>query len=267
MSRRTSWGIFLTFLGFFLITGSREDIWGDAKASYKVAEQVVEFGTVELGYAWPLGADSGRNNRFYAPYGALTSLVHVPGAYAIKKVRELGDRDLTRVWRPLIQHLPSALAGALTCLLFFRLACRLRVRPRVAGVTTAILATATLVWPYARDPYSEMLQAACFTGFLGALVATAEEPSRRRALALGAWAGLLCNAKLIYVVSLAGGGLFLVVALRRGVLRLLPFALLGFAPFFALHAGYAYLRYRVRLSANPWTSAVPSIDTIVFPVQ
>ena len=32
-------------------------------------------------------------------------------------------------------------------------------------------------------------------------------------------------------------------------------------------AGYAYLRYRVRLSANPWTSAVPSIDTIVFPVQ
>ena len=234
--------IFFACFGFFLVTNSREVLWADSKSAYLVAEHLVRNQRIDIGYAWPEGVPRGRNGKFYSVYPALTSAVHLPGAALQELVR--------RAWpkaggfaHPITGHLSCAALAALACVLFFGLCRKLGVSAGVASAATVALATATLLWPYAHDPFSEALQAACFTGFFAALLDTAER--RARGFALGAWAGLLVNAKLILVLALPGAAVYLAARLWgdwRRLGRVVASAALAFAPFLALVLAYSYAR-------------------------
>ena len=47
-------GLFLTFLACYTLSGSKEELWGDPKASYRVAEHFVTDGDIDIGYGLPI---------------------------------------------------------------------------------------------------------------------------------------------------------------------------------------------------------------------
>jgi hypothetical protein len=124
----------------------------------------------------------------------------------------------------------------------------------VAGaLPTPALAFATTVWVYARTPYSEILQAACFIGFFGQVLVTRGRPDWRAAVALGVWAGLLLNAKLVYLLCLPGALAFLAWSLRRdrrALGRVVVGAGAAMVPLLAMIALYNQARWGSPLDAG-----------------
>src|SRR5690606_26685020 len=148
--------------------------------------------------------------------------------------------------RPVFTHLAPAALGALACVLFFGLLRDLGRSARTASLCTAILAVATTTWVYARMPYSEILQLACFLGFVRATLRVAAEPSKRYALAWGAWAGALLHSKYVFALAIAGGAAVIAWTLRhrrRELLRALPWAAAIGVPLLVLALVYNYLRW------------------------
>lgn len=252
-------GLFLTLLACYTLSGSREELWGDPKASYRVAEHFVTDGEIDIGYGWPIHSPPAADGKYYAPYGALTSLVQYPVALVQEYIRD-HHKGIQYLSFPLLTHLASALCGAGVCLLFFRL-CRRRfgLAALPASLATVVLGLATMLFPYARDPFSETLQTLCFTGFFYVLLGILQGDERPRGdpLMLGLWAGLLVNAKSIYALSLIGAAALLVWSLRgdlRRLLRVAALGALGFVPFVAIFVAYNYVRWgtltEVGLSTN-----------------
>src|SRR5262249_32930425 len=120
-----------------LLTGSREELWADARATHQVAQRYIELGRIDLPYPWPLGTARAPDGKYYSPYGVLPSLVHLPGAWIDYKVGWNWPALLPLV-RPLTGHFPSAVAGALTCTLLLGLCLRLGAS-RAVATTTAIV--------------------------------------------------------------------------------------------------------------------------------
>ena len=71
---------------------------------------------------------------------------------------------------------------------------------RASSLTALFAGAASTLWVYSHYPYSEILQAATFTGFFVQAMRVRAAPTARHALWLGVWAGLLFNAK--YVLAL-----------------------------------------------------------------
>jgi len=169
--------------------------------------------------------------------------VHIPGIAILRGVRSI-SRQARGFAEPLTSHLAPSLLGALACLLFFRL-CRQRgLTPAASSLATFVLAFATTIWVYARYSYSEIAQAAFFTGFLLELLRLAETPTPARARWLGVWAGLLFGVKYVYALALVGAAAYLVVRLRPrwGLLaRLAGWAAITSAPFLAVALFYNWL--------------------------
>jgi hypothetical protein len=117
------------------------------------------------------------------------------------------------------------------------------MRPIPAAASTLALALSTSVWVYSRYPYSETLQLACFTGFFAKLLDVREDPTWRQAVMLGVWAGLLVNAKPVFLLSGIGGGLFLMWELRRNWRALVLVALVSVGSAFPFGAAYLYYNY------------------------
>ena len=237
--------IFVTTLAFYLMTSSREPAWGDARSMWDVADHLVGHGTLATSVRWPDDAPTGRGGHYYgiAPLG--TSLVHVPGAAATRLVATAAPSQV-RLARPLLTHLAPAALGALCCVLFFLLLLELGRSPRVASVATLILAGASTTWVYARMPYSEILQATCALGLLRQVLRTAAQPSRRQALWLGTWAGLLLHSKYVFALAIAGAALHLAICLRHRraeLVRALTWAAAAGAPWVALALAYNWARW------------------------
>jgi hypothetical protein len=237
--------VVVTFFGFYSLLASRERPWVDARIMYEVAERIVTDHRIDIGTEWPPMSHRGRGGRVYSIYGLFPSLISVPGVM-IKRAVEKRHPEAAGLALLITCHLAHSLIGALTCLLFFRAARRLGGSPGAASVATVVLGAATMVMVYARVPFSEALQALCFTGLVAQLVFVIDRPSRRDALALGAWAGALLNTKLIFVLALAAAGVFLVVALwrdRAGLIRVLGYAALAFAPLLVVAGAYNAARW------------------------
>jgi hypothetical protein len=213
--RTRSWSIaiFIATCSLYLISTSREPAWGDAHGMWDIAGRMLD-GELATKVRWPDDMPPGQGGKYYgiAPIG--TSLVHVPGAGLAKLAHAISPRHDALV-RPLAVHLAPAVLGALACVVFFWLLLDLGVRPRIASTCTAILACATTTWVYARMPYSEILQLACFLGLFRAVLRVCERPSRREALWLGAWAGWLFNAKYVFAIAILGGLVVIAWTLRR----------------------------------------------------
>jgi hypothetical protein len=262
-SRDTALALFLCASVFWIIMvgSSRERPWGDARPIWDVAEALVERQQVSIDTRWPPIIPLGRNNKVYAVSPLLPSLVQVPGAvmrhfvlaWAEKQPppRRLAIQNLS--W-PLLAHVGPAALGALTCLLFFQLCGRLGVSRRMALWGTAAVGFGSIVAVYARSPYSEITQICCFTGFFGRLLIMRQRSSFWGGVALGAWAGLLLNSKLVYGGTIAGAGLLLLWTWRREPRRLLPIlagAAVGFAPGVAAMLLYNWVRWGGVLALGP----------------
>jgi hypothetical protein len=216
---RSNWraglAVFCCFFGIYLLSTSRERPWTDAKAIHQVAENLVAHHSLNINMVWPPDSPPGRNGLHYAVNPLLTSLVHVPGAVLNRLITRYSP-GVAGLSLALTSHLAGAALGALTCALLFMLCCELGLSLLTASLTTLLCGLATSIWVYARYPYSEILQAACFTGFVRAVVAL---PSARRAhvaaLAVGLWGGALVNSKLVFGLSVVAAGVLVGWPLRR----------------------------------------------------
>jgi hypothetical protein len=237
--------LFGAILFLYLFSTSSARPWGDATPVWEVADSIVHKHTLEATTRWPQTLPNGKDGRLYALAPLLQSLIHVPGATLQRQVIKQFPAYWQITWR-LTSHLAPTVLGTLACLLFLSLCRRLGMQLLPAALTTLALALASSVWVYSRYPYSETLQMCCFTGFFSKLLDVRDRPTWRQAAWLGLWAGLLVNAKPVFLVSGLGAGLFLVWELRRNWRALLMVALVAgaaAAPLAAMYLWYNYHRW------------------------
>ncbi len=237
--------IFFAVFAFNLLTSGREPAWGDAHGMWEVAERIVTKQTIAISIHWPEDIPPGRDGKFYgiAPIGP--SLVHIPGVLVQQAAHALA-KEYDPLVRPFAAHLAPAALGALACVMFFLLLRDLGFRDRTASVCTVILACATTTWVYARYPYSEILQLAAFSGLVRQVLRTADDPSRKNALWLGAWAGILLNAKYVFASAIAGGLVVIAWTLRKRraeLLGVIKWAAVTGAPLLVLALAYNWARW------------------------
>jgi hypothetical protein len=263
--RRIALGILLVVFAVYSLLASRERAWGDARIMYDVADQLIAKGSFAIPTDWPPMSLRGRDGQLYSIYGLFASLVSVPGV-ALRRAVDHFDPQLAPLSVVVTLHLAHSLAAALTSMLFFRLARRLGASRRAASAGVLVLAFATMVFVYARVPYSEALQGLFFLGFIGELGFIAERPSRAAALALGAWAGALVNTKLIFLLAVAGGGVFLVAQMARRPRELgqvLLWACATGVPLLLLTGAYNYLRWGNALSTGYDSMTITASENVL----
>jgi hypothetical protein len=241
MSSRQKLGLFLAVFFAYFLSQSRELPWNDGRRIYQVAESIVHRGTVEVA---PPGIP--HNGRFYAVNPFVPSLIHVPGSYIHKKLRTIWPAH-TEPLKALGCHLGPSALGALVCLLFALLCLDLGVSVLATNLAVVALGFCTMIWVYARSPWSEISQAAAFLGFFLWLLRLMRRGTPAAAAWLGLWAGLLINTKVVYVLALPGAALLagLHVHRTRGPRRLaalLPWATLGFLPGLVMTLVYNHVR-------------------------
>ena len=245
LSRYGTFALFGAIFFLYLFSTSSARPWGDATPVWEVADSIVHAHNLHATTRWPLTLPNGKDGQLYALAPLLQSLIHVPGAALQRQIASRFPAYWQITWR-LTSHLAPTVLGTLACLLFFGLCGRVGVSLLPAALTTLAFAFATSVWVYARYPYSETLQLCCFTGFFTKLLDVRSRPTWRHAVGLGVWAGLLVNAKPVFLVSGLGTGLFLIWELRRSWRALLRVALVSSAaaaPLAAVYLLYNYLRW------------------------
>ncbi len=210
---RLARAVFVATFALYLLSSGREPPWGDGNVQYMVAESLVHHGSLAIPRAWPDDLPRGRNDRYYSTYPLATSLIQVPGLLVLDGVNAAFS-GASGLARPVTSHLACAAFGALTCTLFLGLCRQRRLSRRASSLATVVLALGTTIWVYARYSYSEIAQAALFTGYILALLRAREHPTPARARWLGLFAGLLFSVKYIYAASVLGGVVYLALALR-----------------------------------------------------
>ncbi len=244
--RRRGWWCLLAAIFFVtMFSMTRERPWADATPIWELADSMANHGTISVRTRWPGKLPLGSDGKVYATAPLLQGLIHVPGAFLQRHISAAAPLHAQLAWR-FTSHLGTAILGALTCVLFFGLCRRLGSRPLSAGLATVTLGLGTTLWVYARYPYSEVLQAACFLGFFGQLLRTRQDPSRRNGALFGLWAGLLVNAKYVYLVSVVAAGLYLAWTLRsrwRVMLETAVTAMVVALPFAAMILLYNHARW------------------------
>lgn len=239
---RGSFWLFGTIFFLYLFSTSRERPWGDATPIWEVADSIVHSHNLHAKTRWPTALPNGKDGHLYGLAPLLQSLVHVPGAAIQRQLTKHYPAYWQILWR-FTGHLAPTVLGTFACVLLFGLCRRLGMRPIPAAVTTLGFAFCTSTWVYSRYPYSETLQLVCFTGFFAKLLDCREQPTWRQASLLGLWAGLLVNAKPVFLVSGLGAGLFLIWELRRNWRALLLVASVSIAASVPLGAFYLYYNY------------------------
>jgi hypothetical protein len=226
---------------------SREVSWGDARPVYEVAESMLRGQGVAVHTRWPSDAAPGPDGRYYAANPWLPSLLHIPGALIhLAALHFRIGPEVMRLVDSLSCHFSGSLLGALVPWLFFRLCLGHGASPKVACFAAISLAVGSMVWVYARYPFTEIVQVACFTGFFLELSRLVRRLDRRTALAVGLWAGMLLNSKYIYALCMPGAFLVVVLSHRKSLqplLRAFAFALAGFLPGMVMLLLYNYLRF------------------------
>ena len=173
--------IFVAVFGLYLLTSSREPAWGDARPMWEVADRLVQHRAIDIKTRWPDDMPPGRNGKMYGIAAIGTVLVHVPGVALAAASHAAAPRH-DPLLRPIFTHLAPAALGALACVVFFGLLRDLGRSARTASLCTAILACSTTVWVYARMPYGEIIQVACFLGLFRYTLRVIADPTKHNTL-------------------------------------------------------------------------------------
>jgi hypothetical protein len=231
----------------YFATMSREVPWGDARPVYEVALSMVRGDGVSVQTRWPSDAPPGRGGKFYAPQPLLPSLAHLPGAVVRATFGRVATvPETAHLLDVLSCHLAGGLMGALAAWLFFQLCLRHGASRSVARFAAILLAAGSILWVYARYPFTEIVQIVGFTGFFLEISQLARRLDRRAAVAAGLWAGMLLNTKYVYALCLPGALLVLAVEHRRiprQFARSLLHAALGLLPGVVMLLLYNYVRF------------------------
>ena len=202
--------LFLLLAALFLLLTSREPPWADAHVVYDTTESFVEHHDFQVrlegGPPWfyvrPNGATKGPKYGVF-PLGNVLAMVPSYLTYkALRAIPGVPDRPLYAT----ACHVSPALLMAAACLLFYRMA-RRRLTPdrrgeRWAVGLTLMLATSTIVFIYARSAYAEALQTFALTWLVERTLAAGRKPTVGALGWVGVAAGVLINAKLVFVLVL-----------------------------------------------------------------
>jgi hypothetical protein len=225
---------------------------------WEAAQNLVRHGTLTIDQRWPVNVPPGRNGHFYPVAALLAVLVHVPGAF-IYTLLSRWTPDRSAAFAMLTSQLGPLCAGALTPALLFRLVRRQGYDRRAAAWAALLTGAGTSIWVYARCPYSEIVQAVCFTAFLDALLEAGRSLKARSLLWLGLMFGLLINTKNIYALCVPGAFIFLWMRHRtqpRALVTALGWVSLGAAPGFVALGLYNFVRW-----SSPFSSGYETITT------
>jgi hypothetical protein len=198
----------------YLLVGSREPPWADAKVMYETAVSLVDNHSLELKFDAPPFFFSIHNGKKYGLYPMGNTLAMVPSRILYRALSHLPKIPLGAL-AILTSHLSSSLAAAGCCALFFGLLEQQKVSRRTATLLALALGTQTILVIYARVAYSEALQAFLFVWMTAVAFRLAERPTVRDAALGGFVVGWLITTKAINVLPAGITLLWVVWQLRR----------------------------------------------------
>ncbi len=231
--------VFLTLFGVFLTASRGGGGELDGMVMYGVARSLVSRGALDVPDAPGLGVvHPGPDGKLYAQYAPLPSVAYLPAAFVEKLSGEPG-------YGLLAARATTAALAAWLALLFFELVRRRGTSVAAASATTLGLVLGTQLFVYGRMMFSEVLQALCLLALLDAWWRWQAAASRRRALWLGASAGLLFLSKAAFAVTIATGAAVLLYRHAKDPERRRSLALAAAAalPALVLMLGYDLARF------------------------
>ncbi|MFN2432976.1 MAG: phospholipid carrier-dependent glycosyltransferase [Gemmatimonadota bacterium] len=156
----------------------------------------------------PALVSSDRHGRVFAHWNVGTTAVQVPfylvGAAAAGLVQRLGWSAPPAYVREFSVSFVSPVFGALTVLVFYGLGRWLGIARRPAAITSLVVLLASLLWPYSKSSYLEIVQAFFLTGAAWSLGRLADDRTRdvRNAGAAGLCLAGLLLMKIAFAVLL-----------------------------------------------------------------
>jgi hypothetical protein len=234
------------FCAFMLLT-SREPPWADAHVVYDTTQGLIDRGQLDVhlesGPPWFYAKRNGRKYGVF-PLGNVVAMVPSYLSYKLlATIKALPDRPTFA----LASHVSPSLMMAAACALFFIILRRRGTSPGWATGGTLTVAFATLVFVYARSPYSEALQTLVLMWLVERTLAAGDRPSVVGLCWLAVAAGVLVNSKLVNVLFLPLVAWYVVARARRAgelavVWRALPLCVLIFAEFMAVALWHNWLK-------------------------
>jgi hypothetical protein len=188
---------FLTCL--YLLIGSREPPWADAKVMYETAVSIVDRQSLELQFDAPPFFFAVHNGKKYGLYPMGNTLAMIPSR-ALYHALAVIPKAPVGLLAILTSHLSSSLLAAGCCVMFFWLLEGEKVSRRAATLLTLALGTQTILVIYARVAYSEALQAFLFVWMTALVFRIVDRPTARRAATAGFVVGWLVSTKAINVL-------------------------------------------------------------------
>ena len=231
-------GILLTTFFLMVLLGGKTPPYNDGKQIFDHAENLV--------YKGQIGIDIGPGAKFYSPRPIFVSLIHVPGVALRRVISGIapGSDGVTRI---LTSHIVPAALTAIICILYVRFILLLGVSVTAASISALVLTFGTMLFVFGRVVWADHLQATAFWGFFSELLLAVRQPSKRSALLVGIWAGVLVNTKYVFVLSLLGGSVFAATQIwaRLGARKFATWAsweVLGALPFAVPVCWFNYVR-------------------------
>jgi hypothetical protein len=236
-SARLLVGIFIAVFFATLLLGGATPPYNDGKQIFDHAENIV--------YRGELATTVAPGIKFYSPRPLFDSLIHVPSV-ALRRLLGAHFSSADSQIRVLTSHFAPAALLATTVILCARFLLQSGVSAGVVSIVSIMLAFSTMLFVFGRVVWSDIVQAFAFWGYFAALLSVIRDPSRRRALVLGIWTGVLVNSKYLFVLSVVGGTAFALLQTRSLGLRrqaaLAGWVALAALPFAFPIAWFNYLR-------------------------
>lgn len=230
-----SWRIFVFLSLVFLLFTSREPPWADAHVTYDTTQALWERWSFDVhtegGPPWFYAHREGKKYGVF-PLGNVVAML--PSYVTYKSVHALLPSLPDKPLFALASHVSPSLMMAGACALLWLMLRRRGASPRWALFGTLATAFSTLVFIYARAPYSEAVQTLALLWLVERTLAQGEETTPAGLGWLGLAAGVLINTKLVYVLLLPCVAAYLIVKRRQSgdldrLWRAVPLAALAFA--------------------------------------
>ncbi len=206
--------LFLLLTSLSMALASREPPWGDAHVVYDTSANLVEHGRLDVTLGGPPQFYTFRNGKKFGVFPLGNVIAMVPGYLLYKALAALPGAP-TQLLYNYTCHLPPALLMAGACLLLVSIARRLGGSTRSATGIALAAGTTTILFVYARSPFSEALQTFAFTWVVDRTLALEEQLGARQGAWLGVALGLLFNTKLVYALVLPIPPLYLLYCHRQ----------------------------------------------------
>ncbi len=246
------------FCAFLLLT-SREPPWADAHVTYATTQALVDRGALDVhldaGPPWLYAVRDGKRYGVF-PLGNVFAMVPSYLSYKVlSHIKRLPEPAL----HAFTCHVAPALMMAGACTLFFALCRRRTHSERAALWLTFVLAFCTLLFVYARSPYSEAVQTLALLWVVERTLDQGEDLSLLGMAWLAFAGGVLFNTKLVYALMFPSIFVYLLLQARtqqrvRLFVQALPIVIGVFSFFVAIALWHNHMKtgtladsgYRIR---------------------